>query len=93
MSARGHQYVDGTFRVGTSGTTHDVVNPATGEVIVTADLAGAHEVDVAVAAAARAQGEWGRATPAERAGALSALAAAMNDRAEEYAQVETAQAG
>ena len=31
MAGRGHQYVDGEFRTGTSGSTHDVVDPATGE--------------------------------------------------------------
>ena len=93
MAGRGHQYVDGSFRTGTSGSTHDVVNPATGAVLATTDLAGPQDVDAAVAAAGRAQAEWGRATPGERAAALNALAAAMGERAEEYAQVETAQAG
>jgi betaine-aldehyde dehydrogenase len=93
VAGRGHQYVDGSFRTGSSGATHDVVNPATGAVIATTDLAGADDVEAAVSAAARAQAEWGRATPGERAAALTALAAAMGERAEEYAQVETAQAG
>jgi betaine-aldehyde dehydrogenase len=93
VGGRGHQYVDGSFRTGTSGSTHDVINPATGAVLATTDLAGPQDVDAAVAAAGRAQAEWGRAAPGERAAALNALAAAMNERAEEYAQVETAQAG
>ena len=93
MTERGHQYVDGSFRVGTSGSTHDVVNPATGAVVATTDLAGPQDVDAAVAAAGRAQADWGRATPGERAAALNALATVMGERAEEYAQVETAQAG
>ncbi len=93
MLEQGHQYVDGTFRRGSAAETHDVVNPANGTVVTTADLAGPQDVDTAVAAATRAQAEWGRATPAERSSALIALAAAMSERAEEYAQVETAQAG
>jgi betaine-aldehyde dehydrogenase len=90
---QGHQYIDGRVRRGTSGETHDIVNPANGSVVETADLAGPADVEAAVAAASRAQAEWGRATPGERAAALTALAAAMAERAEEYAQVETAQAG
>jgi betaine-aldehyde dehydrogenase len=89
----GHQYIDGAHRRGTSGQTHDVVNPANGTVVVTADLAGPQDVDTAVAAALGAQRDWGRAAPGERAAALTALAAAMSERAEEYARVETAQTG
>jgi betaine-aldehyde dehydrogenase len=89
----GHQYVAGGFRRGTSGESHDVVNPATGAVVASTDLAGPQDVDTAVAAATAAHAEWSRATPGERAAALTALAAAMAERAEEYAQVETAQSG
>ncbi len=93
MLEQGHQYVDGGFRRGSHDGTHDVVNPATGEVLTRADLATPDDVDAAVAAATRAQAEWGRATPGERAAALTSLAAVMSERAEEYAQAETAQAG
>ncbi len=93
MPEHGHQYVAGGFRRGTSGETHDVVNPATGAVVASTDLAGAQDVDAAVAAAKAAHPEWSRATPGERAAALNALAAVMAGRAEEYAAVETAQTG
>ena len=93
MPEHGHQYVAGGFRRGTSGESHDVVNPATGAVVASTDLAGPQDVDTAVAAATAAHAEWSRATPGERAAALNALAAAMAERAEEYAQVETAQSG
>ncbi|MDA8435728.1 MAG: aminobutyraldehyde dehydrogenase [Actinomycetales bacterium] len=93
MPEHGHQYVAGGFRRGTSGESHDVVNPATGAVVASTDLAGPQDVDTAVAAATAAHAEWSRATPGERAAALTALAAAMAERAEEYAQVETAQSG
>ncbi len=93
MPEHGHQFIDGAHRIGTLGTTHDIVNPATAEVIATADLAGPADVAVAVEAATRAQAQWSRASPGERAAALTALAAAMSERAQEYAAVETAQAG
>jgi betaine-aldehyde dehydrogenase len=91
--AEGHLFVDGAYRIGTSGQSHDVVNPANGEVVATAALASAEDVDVAVTAAGRAQRAWGAATPGERSSALAALAAVMSERAEEYAQVETSQTG
>ena len=93
MPEHGHQYVAGRFRLGTSGESHDVVNPATGAVVASTDLAGAGDVDAAVAAAGAAYPDWSRATPGERAAALNALAAVLAERAEEYAQIETAQSG
>jgi len=91
--AEGHLFVDGAYRVGTSGQPHDVVNPANGAVVATAQLASPDDVDIAVAAATSAQRSWGAATPGERSAALASLAAVMAARAEEYAQVETSQTG
>jgi betaine-aldehyde dehydrogenase len=89
----GHQLIGGQRRVGTSGQTHDVVDPATGSVLETVELAGPADVEAAVAAAVEAQPAWAGVTPGERAAALTRLAAVMAERAEEYAQVETAQTG
>jgi betaine-aldehyde dehydrogenase len=89
----GNQYIGGQTRVGTSGATHDVINPANGSVVATVDLAGPDDVNAAVAAAAEAQRDWGRAAPGVRAAALNELAAVLTARAEEYAQVETSQTG
>jgi betaine-aldehyde dehydrogenase len=93
VGVEGHLFVDGELRAGTSGDTHDVINPADGSVVASVALASAQDVDTAVAAATRAQREWASATPGERAAALTRLAAAMDSRAEEYAQVETSQTG
>jgi len=93
VSQQGDQYIDGARRAGTSGIEHDVLNPANGQLVERVQLASADDVNAAVAAAAKAQKDWGRTTPGERAAALNSLAAVMSDRAEEYAQVETAQAG
>ena len=51
MPDHGYQYVAGGFRSGTSGETHDVINPADGSVVASTDLAGPRDVDLAVAAA------------------------------------------
>lgn len=91
--ADGYQVVGGARRRATGEATHEVVNPADGTVVATVDLAAPVDVDAAVAAAATAFPEWARATPGERAAALTRLAARLEERAEEYAQVETAQTG
>jgi betaine-aldehyde dehydrogenase len=70
-----------------------VIDPADGHVVESVDQAGPQDVDRAVAAAAAAFPEWSRATPGERAAALNRLAVLLGDRAEEYAQLETAQSG
>jgi betaine-aldehyde dehydrogenase len=88
----GH-FIDGRPRRGTSGEGLEVLNPADGSTVASVDLAGPAEVDSAVAAAAAAFLEWSRATPAARSEALHALAARMRSREEEYARVESAQAG
>ena len=83
----GNQYIGGQARVGTSGATHDVINPANGSVVATVDLAGPDDVNAAVTAAADAQKDWGRAAPGVRAAALNELAAVLTARAEELSLI------
>ncbi|MFI1172980.1 gamma-aminobutyraldehyde dehydrogenase [Streptomyces melanogenes] len=89
----GAQYIGGRFVPGTSGRKQDVVDPASGEVVYTYELAGTRDVDVAVAAAKDAFPAWAAATPAERSDALHRFAAVLADRAEEFAQAESLQCG
>jgi betaine-aldehyde dehydrogenase len=77
----------------TSGQTHHVTDPSTGERVATVELAGPAEVDRAVAAARAAFPDWSSATPGERSAALTALARILDERAGELALVETRQAG
>ncbi|MDF3149683.1 aldehyde dehydrogenase family protein, partial [Streptomyces sp. T21Q-yed] len=56
--AEGAQYIAGRPAKGTSGRTHAVVDPATGEEVYTYDLAGTDDVDAAVAAAREAFPGW-----------------------------------
>ena len=70
-----------------------VIDPSTGEVIATVDLATAHDVDAAVRNAAAAFPEWSTAAPVERSSALLALADRVQARAGEYAEAESRQAG
>lgn len=62
--ADGAQFIAGRLTKGTSGHTHAVVDPATGEDVYTYELAGTADVDAAVAAARAAFPAWSGATPA-----------------------------
>lgn len=91
--ADGAQFIDGRLRPGTSGRTHAVVDPATGDELLTYELAGAADVDAAVAAALAAFPGWAGATPGERSDALHRFAAVLAERAAEFAAAESLQCG
>jgi betaine-aldehyde dehydrogenase len=85
--------VDGKFVAPVDGKREDVVNPATGEVIAKAPLSSKRDVDTAVKAAKQAFETWGATTPAERSALLLKLADGIEERAEELADLESADAG
>ncbi|GAQ65164.1 gamma-aminobutyraldehyde dehydrogenase [Streptomyces scabiei] len=91
--AVGAQYVAGRLTKGTSGHTQAVVDPATGDEILTYEAAGTDDVDAAVAAARAAFPGWAATTPGERSDALHRFAAVVADRAEEFARAESLQCG
>ncbi|GAA2322479.1 gamma-aminobutyraldehyde dehydrogenase [Streptomyces kunmingensis] len=91
--AGGANFVAGRPADGTSGRTHAVVDPATGESVYTYELAGAGDVDAAVAAARAAFPQWSGATPGERSDALHRFAGVLAERAEEFAALESLQCG
>ncbi|MFN8183408.1 MAG: gamma-aminobutyraldehyde dehydrogenase [Candidatus Nanopelagicales bacterium] len=86
------QWIDGRGVDG-AGDVLAITNPADGTVIDEVRLATVDDVDAAVAAAKSAYPAWSTATPAERGDVLHALARRMSERAEEYAQTESRQAG
>ena len=88
-----YQFINGRTEQGTSTHTHDVVNPATGRVVATVDLASAADVDRAVAAARAAFATWARTAPGERSAILHRFASILTERAEEFARVESSQTG
>jgi betaine-aldehyde dehydrogenase len=75
------------------GGTEDVVNPATGEAIAAAPLSTRADVDAAVEAAKGAFEGWAATPPGERARALLRMADLIEDRGEEIADLEAADAG
>ncbi|MGW7527408.1 gamma-aminobutyraldehyde dehydrogenase [Streptomyces sp. NPDC054783] len=91
--AEGAQFIGGRPTKGTSGRTHAVVDPATGEEVYRYELAGTDDVDAAVAAAREAFPGWASATPGERSDALHRFAAVLADRAEDFARAESLQCG
>ncbi|KIF67705.1 gamma-aminobutyraldehyde dehydrogenase [Streptomyces sp. AcH 505] len=91
--AAGAQFIGGQLRPGTSGRTQDVVNPATGEPVLSYELASTADVDAAVAAAAAAFPGWAGATPGERSDALHRFAAVLAEEAGDFAYAESLQCG
>jgi betaine-aldehyde dehydrogenase len=75
------------------GRTEEVVNPATGETIAEAPLSTKADVDAAVAAAKAALPGWAATPPAERAQALLRMANLVEERGEQIADSESADAG
>lgn len=71
----------------------DVTDPATGDVVGSAANATPADLDAAVAAAARAFESWSQKTDAELAAACEAVAAKIQDHAEEIAQLLTREQG
>ncbi|UYM04438.1 aminobutyraldehyde dehydrogenase [Solicola gregarius] len=93
MFDNGHQYIAGELRTGTGDRDVEIVNPATGAVLATPDLASAADVDAAVRAARDGYATWSRVTPAERSDAMHAFAAELRTRSEDLARAETLQTG
>jgi 1-pyrroline dehydrogenase len=75
------------------GETMEVVNPATGEVIAEVPAATAADVDRAVQAAKKALVEWRETTPGERSELLLKLADAIDEHADELAELESRNVG
>jgi acyl-CoA reductase-like NAD-dependent aldehyde dehydrogenase len=71
----------------------EVINPATEEVLRTVERVDTAGVDDAVARARVAQKRWAALTPAERAGALRAFAAMVDEHVDELASLEVANSG
>jgi acyl-CoA reductase-like NAD-dependent aldehyde dehydrogenase len=76
-----------------SENTLTVVDPATEQPLAELPLGGAEAVDVAVARATRAFPAWKAVSPGDRARLMRRFATAVEDSAEELAQLETANVG
>src|SRR5450755_567902 len=86
-------FIDGQYVDAAEGETEPILNPANAEVIAHAPLSGGGDVDRAVSAARRAFEGWATTTPGERALAMLKLADAIEEHAEEIAELESDNAG
>ncbi len=86
-------WIGGEWVDAAGGETMEVLNPASGDVIAEVPRAGAEDVDRAVQAAKKALPEWLETTPGERAEALLKLAAAIDEHADELAELESRNVG
>jgi acyl-CoA reductase-like NAD-dependent aldehyde dehydrogenase len=87
-------FIDGKFVPALDGGTFPTYNPATGERIADVSAAKPADIDLAVRAARRAlDGPWGRMELVERARIIHRIAAALFERADEIAPLESLDAG
>ncbi len=84
-------FIGGRWVDAASGKTFGTLDPATGEVLALVAEAGAEDVDHAVAAARKSfdRGTWRELPPAERAKVLWKVGDMLEERANEFAQLET----
>ncbi|WP_404813508.1 betaine-aldehyde dehydrogenase [Indioceanicola profundi] len=76
-----------------SGTTFDTHNPATGELLARIQIAGAEDIERAVAAAREGFAVWSAMTGAERGRILLRAAQLLRERNEELARLEALDTG
>jgi acyl-CoA reductase-like NAD-dependent aldehyde dehydrogenase len=76
-----------------AATVHDVLNPATEEVVASLPLATAEDADTAIDAAQAAFDGWRRLAPGERAELLRGFASLVDSNIEELARLEVANSG
>src|SRR6266705_3257973 len=86
-------FVGGEWVDAVEGGTMEVINPATGETIAEVPRGTEADVERAVEAAKKALPEWLETTPGERAEALLKLAAAIDEHADELAELESRNVG
>ena len=86
-------FIDGGYVEDTGGAPIDVIFPATGEVIARVHEATPAIIERALASAARAQKDWGRVKPVERARILRHAADLIRARNQALSELETLDTG
>ena len=88
-----HMLIEGEEVAPGHRRTHDVLNPATAEVLGQLPLADAADLDRALDAAKRGFRIWRNASPQQRATVLSGAARLMLERQEQIARIATLEEG
>ena len=86
-------YIGGTYVDAAVRKTFTSINPATGEILAEVEIAGAAEVERAVAAARRGQAVWAAMTGLERGRVMKRAADILRARNAELARLETQDTG
>lgn len=87
-------FIDGQYRPSTSGKTFANINPATGKQVSIVHEADKADVDAAVKAARKAvDGDWGKMPVPKRIEMVSAIAAEINNRFDDFLEAEIADTG
>jgi betaine-aldehyde dehydrogenase len=86
-------FINGEYVEAKGDGTFDVIDPETEKGYALSPVSGKADVDAAFGAAATAFEEWGETTPGERQLALFRIADAMEQRAEEFADLESQDTG
>lgn len=86
-------FVDGAYVEDTAGAAIDVIFPATGEMIARVHEATPAVIERALASAARAQKEWAKVKPVERARILRRAADMIRARNQALSELETLDTG
>src|SRR5690242_5893945 len=87
-------FINGESTESSTGELRDLVEPATGEPLAKAAMAGEHDVERAVdAARAVLDGDWARTPPTERSRLLHALADSLVANRKELAELEARNVG
>jgi acyl-CoA reductase-like NAD-dependent aldehyde dehydrogenase len=91
----GRLFIGGQWREAADGARHDVVNPATGQVVTTVAWASEVDLDAAIAAARAAfdDGGWSELSGRERSRVLYRASQLIRERAEEIALAESVDVG
>lgn len=85
MTIQYQNYIDGAFS--SAAELADVENPATEEIIGQVPRSTPEDVNTAVAAAHKAQPEWARLAPVQRAAFLRKISAALRERVDFFADL------
>jgi betaine-aldehyde dehydrogenase len=86
-------FINGEYVDAKGDGSFDVIDPATEASYALSPVSGKQDVDDAFAAAATAFETWGETTPSERQLALFRIADVMEQRAEEFADLESQDTG
>ena len=86
-------FIDGAWQKASNGATFPVENPATNEIIAQVADGDADDAARAIEAAGRAQAEWGKSTPRERADILRRAFELVIANTDRLAAIMTAEMG